>query len=163
MDDKVFESFINKQKDMAQVEILFYEPNKRETITGTVKDWDNAPDGKKCYGILVTTESEAIVISPTEITPQSMATVAYCIDANVNDKKFSWRLPTPAELRLIRRNRRKVDNALASVGDSVKLARYWAQDPGTGELYRVLMRDGSESKLYDDPARVRLVATYKRK
>ena len=38
MDDKVFESFINKQKDMAQVEILFYEPNKRETITGTVKD-----------------------------------------------------------------------------------------------------------------------------
>ena len=40
MDDKVFESLyltvqnrINKQKDMAQVEILFYEPNKRETIT----------------------------------------------------------------------------------------------------------------------------------
>ena len=81
---------------MAQVEILFYEPNKRKNITGTVKDWDNAPDGKKCYGVLVTTESEAIVISPTEITPQSIATVAYCIDANVSDKKFSWRLPTPA-------------------------------------------------------------------
>ena len=146
---------------MAQVEILFYEPNKRKNITGTVKDWDNAPDGKKCYGVLVTTESEAIVISPTEITPQSIATVAYCIDANVSDKKFSWRLPTPAELRLIRRNRRKVDDALASVGDSVKLARYWAQDPETGKYSRVLMRDGSESTVFENPARVRLVAAYK--
>ena len=146
---------------MAQVEILFYEPNKRKNITGTVKDWDNAPDGKKCYGVLVTTESEAIVISPTEITPQSIATVAYCIDANVSDKKFSWRLPTPAELRLIRRNRRKVDDALASVGDSVKLTRYWAQDPETGKYSRVLMRDGSESTVFENPARVRLVAAYK--
>lgn len=148
---------------MAEIKILFCDPKTSKDITGTVKEWDNAPDGKKCYGVLLTTDSEAIVISPTEIAPQSMATVAYCIDANVSDKNFSWRLPTPAELRLIRRNRRKVDDALASVGDSVKLARYWAQDPGTGELYRVLMRDGSESKLYDNPARVRLVATYKQK
>lgn len=148
---------------MAQVKILFYEPNTGQEIAGTVTDWDNAPDGKKCYGVLVTTESEAIVISPTEITPQSIATVAYCIDANVSDKKFSWRLPTPAELKLIRRNRRKVADALASVGDSVKLSRYWAQDPETGKYSRILMRDGSVSKLYDNPARVRLVATYKQK
>lgn len=144
---------------MAQVEILFYDPRSRLNIVGSVKEWDNAPDGKKCYGVLVTTESEAIVISPTEITPQSIATVQCCVRLNARKYNVYWRLPTPADLRLIRRNRRKINDALASVGDSIKLARYWAQDPGTGELYRVLMRDGSESKLYDNPARVRLVSS----
>ena len=146
---------------MAQVEILFYEPNKRKNITGTVKDWDNAPDGKKCYGVLVTTESEAVLIAPTEQEPRTIATVQYCTDGQADENNLVWRLPTAADLRLIRSNRRKVADALASVGDSVKLSRYWAQDPETGKYSRVLMRDGSESTVFENPARVRLVATYK--
>ena len=146
---------------MAQVEILFYEPNKRKNITGTVKDWDNAPDGKKCYGVLVTTESEAVLIAPTEQEPRTIATVQYCTDGQADENNLVWRLPTAADLRLIRRNRRKVADALASVGDSVKLSRYWAQDPETGKYSRVLMRDGNESTVFENPARVRLVAAYK--
>ena len=146
---------------MAQVEILFYEPNKRKNITGTVKDWDNAPDGKKCYGVLVTTESEAVLIAPTEQEPRTIATVQYCTDGQADENNLVWRLPTAADLRLIRSNRRKVADALASVGDSVKLSRYWAQDPETGKYSRVLMRDGNESTVFENPARVRLVATYK--
>lgn len=143
---------------MAQVEILFYEPNKRKNIIGTVKDWDNAPDGKKCYGVLISTDSEFVVIAPTELAPQSISTIQNCVRLNARNYNVDWRLPTPAELRLIRRNRRKVDDVLARVGDRIKLARYWVQDPNTGELCRVLMRDGGKSKLYDNPARVRLVA-----
>ena len=146
---------------MAQVEILFYEPNKRKNITGTVKDWDNAPDGKKCYGVLVTTESEAVLIAPTEQEPRTIATVQYCTDGQADENNLVWRLPTAADLRLIRSNRRKVADALASVGDSVKLSRYWAQDPETGKYSRVLMRDGNESTVFENPARVRLVAAYK--
>ena len=146
---------------MAQVEILFYEPNKRKNITGTVKDWDNAPDGKKCYGVLVTTESEAVLIAPTEQEPRTIATVQYCTDGQADENNLVWRLPTAADLRLIRSNRRKVADALASVGDSVKLSRYWAQDPKTGKYSRVLMRDGNESTVFENPARVRLVAAYK--
>lgn len=146
---------------MAQVEILFYEPNKRKNITGTVKDWDNAPDGKKCYGVLVTTESEAVLIAPTEQEPRTIATVQYCTDGQADENNLVWRLPTATDLRLIRRNRRKVADALASVGDSVKLSRYWAQDPETGKYSRVLMRDGNESTVFENPARVRLVAAYK--
>lgn len=146
---------------MAQVKILFYEPNTGQEIAGTVKEWDNAPQGKICRGVLIETDSEAVLIAPTEQEPRTIATVQYCTDGQADENNLVWRLPTAADLRLIRRNRRKVADALASVGDSVKLSRYWAQDPETGKYSRVLMRDGSESTVFENPARVRLVAAYK--
>lgn len=145
---------------MAQVRILFYEPNTGQEIAGTVREWDDAPQGKICRGVLIESDSEALLIAPTEQAPRTIATVQYSADQQANENNLVWRLPTPADLRLIRKNRIKVADALASVGDSMRLSRYWAQDPETGQYVRVLMRDGSISKLFENPARVRLVATY---
>lgn len=145
---------------MAQVRILFYEPNTGQEIAGTVREWDDAPQGKICRGVLIESDSEALLIASTEQAPRTIATVQYSADQQANENNLVWRLPTPADLRLIRKNRIKVADALASVGDSMRLSRYWAQDPETGQYVRVLMRDGSISKLFENPARVRLVATY---
>ena len=147
---------------MLQVKILFYDPTTRQDIEGTVKEWDAAPEGKKCHGVLIADSIAAVIIAPTEYTARTITALPFCLTPKSRYNKFIWRLPTETDFRLLLRNRRKVAYALAIVGDSVKSAPYWAQDPSSGEYIRVFANDCSVSRSNKHTARVRFFADYKR-